>query len=169
MYISTDSCHHSTIMRTLRDVDVVQLLSQFACIVIDTNIACVYFCLYILHTVLFIVVFCEKKKTEKIDRRVATAGIFVFVSFSHSVVVVIVVVRHTCIYTWPVAAQIFVDNYGLVNSDTIAHRGTMMCHNVSAMYQHMPLVHKATDVSACHRCLVININTSYCSIHNVTL
>jgi len=105
MYISADSYHHSTIIRTLRDVDVVELLSQFAYIMVDTDVACVYFCLYMLHTVLFIAVYCEKKQ-EKIDRRVATAGTFVFVSFSHTVVVVIVVVvRHTCTYTWPVAAQ----------------------------------------------------------------
>jgi len=46
-------------------VDVVQLLSQFAWIVIDTNIACVYFCLYMLHTVLFIAVYCERKNTKR--------------------------------------------------------------------------------------------------------
>jgi len=78
----------------------------------------------------------EEEKQEKIDRRVATAGTFVFVSFSHTVVVVVVVVvvvRRTCTYTWSVAAQIFVDNDGLVNCDTMSHHGTMMCHNISAM------------------------------------
>jgi len=121
MYISADSYHHSTIIRTLRDVDVVELLSQFAYIMVDTDVACVYFCLYMLHTVLFIAVYCEKKTRKdrpqsRNSRHICLCLFLAHSSSSNSSSSPTHVHIHMAS-----SSAIFVNNDGLVNSDTMSH------------------------------------------------